>query len=457
MRNAIVTFVLALFVAVAWNSSTSAFSPAATAAATRPAATSSWSTGATGALGSVVYDVVAATGSPGVVEIDLRSTGEYRSAEWMVILDYQSLTIAAGTTVKFINHPSRAPVVIRAVGPIEILGELNLDGADGHANNEIARHAEPGPGGFRGGLGYKHLLNSYSDGHGPGGAYRVIDSTGSRAGGSYATLGQTEHSTVKPGPTYGSVGVLQLIGGSGGKGQAYFSDPSGGGGAGGGAILLGSNSSINISGVISARGGLGGVAHDALNRHRNAGSGGAIRLASPVITWTAVSDGSGRPNLIADDGSDANYPTDGLGWIRVETLGAPVGGPIPSMPGADDSSTLPEFLPSALPTVTVLQWLDASTNTWHDINQDPRAVIEDTDVDVKLPISGLQTLRLEGQGVPQHSVLHVRTTYTLGKAVIDSSHVMGEVGGAPPGRLWTDVQVDFTPGISTVQVRAEFP
>jgi hypothetical protein len=90
------------------------------------------------------------------------------------------------------------------------------------------------------------------------------------------------------------------------------------------------------------------------------------------------------------------------------------------------------------------------------MDQDPRAVIDDSGVDVKLPTSGVHTLRVEGRGVPANAVLHVRTSYTQGRAVIDSSHLMDEVLGAPPGAFWADVQVDFSPGISTVQVRAEF-
>lgn len=457
MKHTFPTLLLAAIVAIAWNVSTSASTAASSPASPAPAAQGGWNTGATGALGPALF------GDPGEMFIDLRTTGDYDDANWRVVLDYQSFTIEAGTIVKFINHPSRAPVVIRATGPIVIEGELNLDGAQGHDRNELPTFAEPGPGGFRGGTGYVGQHGARSDGFGPGGGtfQGAFQSGLATAGGSHATLGHVVNSNVSSGPTYGNTSMAALIGGSGGTGTRLYStvqNPDyGGGGGGGGAVLIGSDSSIHISGVISARGGLGALNSGVNDQPFNhAGSGGGIRMASPVITWSAVTDGSGRPNLIADDGGFQNTALEGLGRIRVETAGPIAGGDIPSIPIADSVETLPEFLPSGLPTVTIAQWYDESTSTWIDMAQDPRAVIDDTGVDVKLPTSGVHTLRIEGRGVPADAVLHVRTTYTQGAAVIDSSHLMDEVPGAPPGAFWADVQVDFSPGISTVQVRAEF-
>lgn len=463
MRNAILTLVLALFVSIAWNSSTSALTAAAVVASPQPRP-SSWTTG----VGEYVSipNLEDKTFPPGETTIDLRNTGYYDAERWMVIVEYRTFTVPAGSKVRFRNHDSRAPVVIRTLEEIEIHGELNLDGAPGHDHNQLPTFAEPGPGGFRGGTGYQANQVNISGGHGPGGGFSDHPTAGSvndtGAGGSFATAGsvlQTGATYPNAGPTYGEDSVRALIGGSGGMGGlnnvfvSFAESRARGGGAGGGALLLGSDLSIHIDGRISARGGLGGN-----GGYTNGGSGGAIRLASPLITWgpTTIVGGNGLL-LDAQDGSDANQALSGLGRVRVETNGPIASGGIPCVPAASYSAALGEFIPASIPTVTILAWFDSHDGVWRDIGQDPHAVIVDTNVDIKLPESGTHTLRIEGRGVPQGSVLHVRKTYTQGLAVIDSSQVMGNVGGAPNGALWSEVQVDFTPGISTVQVRAEFP
>ena len=432
---------LTLLVAFFWNSAHSG--PSAATAAPSRAMAGTWTTGAVGTLGDVVYPA-----SQDAYYIDLATEGLYDPVLWVVILDYNTLTIQSGATVRFLNHPSRAPVVIRAVGEIVIDGELNLDGEDGHSASEFPCHSEPGPGGFRGGTGPVPSLTPTTDGHGPGGGYNDGSTTSlGAASGSHATVGAANSFGATPGPTYGSGFAFPLIGGSGGTGVPPYPpwNQTGGGGAGGGAVLIGSDASLSLSGRISARGGAGIAQYPWGGQH--AGSGGVIRLASPVITW------QGTGSLLDASGG----PTGGgLGWIRVETIGTPTGGEVPAVPGAVHAQHLGEFLPATLPTVTVASWWDDSSAQWVPMTQDPHAIIDNGgEADGLLPDSGLRTLRLEGHDVPLGAPLHVRITDTQGRAVIDSTHTMGEVQGSTPTQSWTDVQVDFALGVSTVQVRAE--
>jgi len=400
-----------------------------------------WTTGAVGTLGDVVY-------APGEHYINLSNEGLYDPVLWVVILDYNTLTIEAGATVRFLNHPTRAPVVIRAVGDIVIAGELNLDGADGRLVGDALGHSEPGPGGFRGGTGIVAALSEISDGHGPGGGFNdgSHPSLGT-ASGSHATIGSANSFGAVAGAQYGSGFAVPLIGGSGGTGAGpgFGLHNSGGGGAGGGAILLGSDTSIHLSGLISVGGGDGSDAQPWGFIH--AGSGGLIRLASPVITW----GGTGIPVMDATGGWNGG----GDGWIRVETPGVVQ---LPSTPGATYAQQLGTFLPTSLPTVTLSSWWDDTTSQWVPMGQDPHSVIDDgMRADVQLPTSGVRTLRVEGIGIPLNAPLHVRITDTQGRAVVDSTHTVGEVAGSTLALSWTDVQVDFSLGVSTVQVRAELP
>jgi len=433
MKPTLGLFLLTLVVVFLWNSPNSG--PSAAPTASPAPAAGPWTTGAVGTLGDVVY-------GPGEHYIDLATGGLYDPVLWIVILDYNTLTIQQGAIVRFLNHPTRAPVVIRALGEIVIDGELNLDGGNGHVYPDFPRFAEPGPGGFRGGIGERSFLTVASDGHGPGGGLRPpgVNTSQNRASGSHSTMGMS-NGQGQPGPTYGSEYESPLIGGSGGTSYGSY-----GGGAGGGAILIGSDSAIHISGLVSAKGGDGGANTTA------DGSGGGIRLASPVISW----QGSSGYRLDARGGTSG--VTGGDGWTRVESVGLPAGGQVPSFPVASHAHQLGEFLSTSHPTVTVASWWNASTSQWVPMGQDPKAIIDSGgEADVLLPTIGLGTLRLEGHGVAIDSALHVRITDTQGGAQIDSTHTMGEVPGSTLALSWTDVQVDFAAGLSTVQVRAELP
>ncbi len=57
--------------------------------------------------------------------------------------------MASGATVTFKNHASCAPVVWLVNGNVTIVGTVSLDGQQ---NQPPGTLAEPGPGGFRGGM-----------------------------------------------------------------------------------------------------------------------------------------------------------------------------------------------------------------------------------------------------------------------------------------------------------------
>ena len=203
--------------------------------------------------------------------------GVYDPSQWAVVFKYTTVDIPADVTVKFKNHSSGAPVVWLASGDVDIYGVVDLDGEDGFDTLLPFECAEPGPGGFAGGLASFLPELENSGGFGPGGAPTSLDDRhGLYASGSRA---------------YGSANIIPLIGGSGGRGYG-----SRGGGAGGGAILIASSGSINLltiafpptSGGIRACGG----ARD-YPQYTGAGSGGAIRLIANQIAGMGTLDATG--------------------------------------------------------------------------------------------------------------------------------------------------------------------
>lgn len=70
--------------------------------------------------------------------------GIYDPDQWAVVFKYNRVRIERNVTVKFLNHPSRAPVVWLVKGDVEVHGQVNLDG------KRDVWHGDGGPGGFRG-------------------------------------------------------------------------------------------------------------------------------------------------------------------------------------------------------------------------------------------------------------------------------------------------------------------
>ena len=53
--------------------------------------------------------------------------GIYDPAKWAVVFKYRSVSVAAGATVTFKNHATRAPVVWLVQGDVTINGTVSLD------------------------------------------------------------------------------------------------------------------------------------------------------------------------------------------------------------------------------------------------------------------------------------------------------------------------------------------
>lgn len=253
--------------------------------------------------------------------------GVYDPEKWAVVFKYSEVTINAGTTVTFKNHPSRAPVVWLVNGNVTINGTVALNG---QASQLAPRLAEPGPGGFRGGPGNFGGGVARGAGLGPGGGF--ID----ERGGQYGSGGER----------YGNPSLLPLIGGSGGA-SSLRENTGWGGGAGGGAILIACVNTTRIAGSIQADGGEGvQIRFD--GSRVGGGSGGGVRIVSHTV------EGAGLVRAIAGIGGTNGAATPGRIRVeRVSTDGATDVVPSPSIVPLQDDDTALLWPPSNAPKVTI--------------------------------------------------------------------------------------------------------
>ncbi|HUB78870.1 MAG TPA: hypothetical protein VMB03_08750 [Bryobacteraceae bacterium] len=225
---------------------------------------SSTSTGADGALNLT---------TPGTVVFNPASFNPPLNPSGNNIFNFTTINIAAGVTVVLSGQNLTGPMYWLAQGAVTIAGTLNLNGQNGAAQSQSEQTripAYPGAGGYAGGVGGRQLSTPplpAQPGGGPGGGAAGTATTNS-SGGTFAGS---------------NVFLVPLVGGSGGGGGMY-SDPQvigSGGGAGGGAILIASSTSIAITGSITAAGGFQGTCTAFCGSR---GSGGAVRMISPVVT-----------------------------------------------------------------------------------------------------------------------------------------------------------------------------
>lgn len=238
--------------------------------------------------------------------------GVYDAAKWAIVFRYASVNIPTGVTVRFTNHPSRAPVVWLVSGNVTINGSLDFSGEQG--GYDTRRHAEPGPGGSYGGVNNQGAGPRYSDGFGWG-AGKIGSSVG--GAGSFSTVGSGGGSILSAnigaaGVTYGNSQIGPLIGGSGGGGSGTT-----GGGGGGGAVLIAARKRIGINGSIAALGAKG--YYNSNDQIGGSGSGGSIRLISESLNGAGLLDTRGQYNLSAwDYGRSSVASSGGNGRIRLE-------------------------------------------------------------------------------------------------------------------------------------------
>ena len=346
--------------------------------------------------------------------------GVYDRDKWAVVFHYTSVSIPAGVTVTFTNHPSRAPIVWLAQGNVTIAGTVSVDGKSS-LNTTGAGEPEPGPGGFRGSHASPDV-NASGAGYGPGGG-RFVSAAANTAG-SHATVGQGNVA----GSDYGNSQIIPLIGGSGGKRQisAYSV------GSGGGAILIsaGTGSSaatVTISGRVSAQGGDG-------SQPSCGGSGGAIRLIASTVT------GSG--SLVA-----AGTAGGSQGRIDLEANA----GAIPNCSPAPS-----QFAPGAVaglwptPAQPAVRIYSVDGNL---VGPDPHARFELSNRDVEIATTGAITVRIEAWNVPVDGSWTVKLRSTPETGPDTTANATAEGGGSLAHSFW-NAFIAMPNGFAGLQVRA---
>jgi len=362
--------------------------------------------------------------------------GVYDADEWAVVFKYTNVTVPAGKTVRFANHPTRAPVVWLSQGDVVVDGEVDLDGASGHDWDEIPGWTEPGPGGFRGGRGWsKQSAIKGSAGFGPGGG-PVAGKPGSPAG--YAIDGWTPIPGFPVGKSYGNEQLTQLLGGSGGgTGEG---DESGrpGCGAGGGAILIAADTTVRVSGSVHADGGTrGAVVHHAENG--GPGSGGAVRLVADEVELVDSA-------LVRCLGKS----TDGLafashGRIRIEANVHVFGvltDPVPSV-----GLPAPVFSPTkGTVRIASVDGVPAPA--------DPESNFIGFFADVTITDPGTKSVTILGEGIPDQTPVELRVTDTLGDVTVYPATLAAT---GQPGETSATIQAVFPATVTVLQARAVLP
>lgn len=361
-------------------------------------------------------------------------SGVYDANQWAVVFKYSSVDIAAGATVTFKNHASRAPVVWLVDGDVTINGTLNLSGAAHDTESGTFRLSEPGPGGFRGGDSYVNVAETGGSGLGPGGSFSWINN-GDWAFQlpSYATVGSIYRSDLVP-TTYGSSRIVPLIGGSGGSGYRTGQNNAGGG-AGGGAILIAATGRITINGAVRANGGGGAVP----------GSGGAIRLIAEAV--------SGLGRLEAVGGSSSVFAANsGVGRIRIETpnFSAAFAAVMPVTEAVSPDSPVQLWPAANAPKARIVSVSGLASPA------EPRASLGAPDArkaDIRVPGGGSGEIIVETDNLPQTATVVVRVSPRSGQAFeLAPAAFLSET--ATPGRLRWRTQTTLPLGYCAFQVRA---
>jgi hypothetical protein len=219
-----------------------------------------------------------------------------------------TITVAPGARLYFVPNALNTPVYLLAKGEITISGGIDVSGESTIPG--MGSGGRGGPGGFPGGSPPRTSEDiSLSEGSGPGGGV-FWDKWLAPLGGTYAS--GIEGWGVTPQQTYGNRLLIPLIGGSGGCG-GRVPIPGLGGGGGGGAILVASSTKVSVpsSGWIASYGG-NVSAPSAIS---GAGSGGAVRIVSPVLQGTGM--------VIAKGGAASANPSFGQGGegrIRLDVI-----------------------------------------------------------------------------------------------------------------------------------------
>lgn len=370
----------------------------------------------TPAISGATYNIDLSQAIPGDAITSSNSGGNvgkgiYDSARRIIVFKYASVTVPAGTTVTFTNHPSRAPVAWIVQGNVTINGTVSVNGRNGAAGTTVDP-TEPGPGGFRGGA------------VAPQGVGVGLGPSGGAGDSAFAAAFNT---------SYGNPQLIPLIGGSGGAGWS-----GGGGSAGGsagGAILIATRTTIAMAAGSSITA-LGGTS--ALHSGISGGSGGGIRLVADQITGTGTvtAGSSGRVRIEANVLSPTIATTP-------STITVPPGTGVPPMGG---TPTLVQSLTS--PTVKIVS-VDGVASP-----ADPTAPLVSS-ADIAIQKNTPVTIVLETRNfATAGAVVAVRIAYKYGSATTVNATLQG--GGTTALSTWT-LSTTLAPGFVTLQARATQP
>ena len=338
--------------------------------------------------------------------------GIYDSNKWAVVFKYTNVTIASEATLKFKNHPGRAPVVWLVSGDVTIDGTVDLYG---RGTRDYPEESFGGPGGFRGGTAQRGSVDS-GPGFGPGGGHRQEGDA------NYGAVG------ISDPPPYGNESLLPLIGGSGGGG-GY--DKSGGGG--GGAILVACADTLSLAGEIRANGGRGPGGSG-----QGGGSGGAIRLVAETVSGNGLVNATGGRN----------------GRIRIERVSSPdqlAVNPTPDIVQLDPGATPLLWVPADGPAIRIVS-IGGETAP-----AEPRASLGAEGADLVLVQTNSVPVVVETRNVEESSQVQVRLAPRGGGDFLTRSAVVQQIVSTnPPVILWK-ANVPTGPGYSVVQVRVIRP
>ncbi len=368
--------------------------------------------------------------------------GVYDSNQWAVVFKYSSVNIAAGATVTFKNHLSRAPVVWLVSGNVTINGSVILDGQVGVLPPYLS---EPGPGGFRGGAGWYSVGVANAPGFGPGGGLvNIFNDNRYGGGGSYGSVGYYGPSV------YGNPSLVPLIGGSGGSGCSASGLFGACGGAGGGAIAIFCSGILNNSGLISAN---GGNSLAPSGGQSGGGSGGGIRIVSQTLAGNGVIQALGG-GLTSIGGYPGQIPFGGLGRIRLERVvntNSISVTPDPSVVDLPPNSTALIWPPNNAPGINIVSIGTTNAPT------DPRAGFGTIGADIVQPLTNSIPVVIETTNVEQASqVLVLGTPRSNGTSTTVNASVSSIVNTSPLTILWT-ANLPVNVGYSAVQVQVVRP
>jgi hypothetical protein len=227
------------------------------------------------------------------------------------IMNFTTLNIPAGVTVRFASNTENIPAYILVQGDAVIDGVIDISGVDGTSVS-----SNPA-GGFSGGL---PQAESGGNGQGPSGGRGGVTSGRAGNGASYGTPG-TVGSGNSVGATviYGSTTLQPLLGGSGGGATGNSGTvPGNRGGGGGGSMLLAVTKTLTLTGSIIATGGEGAPYIPSVSSQHGGGggSGGGVRLIASTLAGTGNIDISGGVGGTGNGGR--NGGTGGIGRARLE-------------------------------------------------------------------------------------------------------------------------------------------